>query len=396
MSTANRPAIPGGWSAARRTSLVLLLLLALFSSVVMALYMQDRHQEWRLREEEATHRLDLAFELISRELDRVRSDVLFLAEQAPVREFASGNASLRETLENEFSSFIRHKQLYDQVRLLDLSGNELVRVDVAQGGARVVPDNELQDKRERYYVRESLNLPPGEVFVSEFDLNQEQGVIEQPFNPVIRFVTPVVDMTGRKTGLLVLNYLGRHLLQELAEISLPGTTLLLRPDGHYLLSPRPRDQWGWLLGHQRTFAAMVPESWLHVQQADGNCQLTAAGVFASRRLAFGAFSGQDRAAGPAGTLRPEILIVSWLPAEQVFAVSHQLLRRLLLSAALLMIPLFFLTRYWAAASARAHSRISVFMNRKNGYATFPRGWCESRKRNAAPFPGKFTTNWGNR
>lgn len=339
------------WSIAKRQLVMLLCFIALFVSIVLVLYSQDRRQEWRLHQEEATHRLSLAYEVISKELNRVRSDALFLAELSQFREYASGDQTNRQPLENAFSSFVNRKRSYDQVRLVELSGKELARVDFYNNAVRIVPLEELQDKSNRYYFQESLSLTCGEIFVSEFDLNQERGDIEQPLNPVIRFVTPVCDDNSESRGLLVLNYLGERLLNDLAAISIPGDTLLLRYDGSYLLSPNANDCWGWLLGHHRTFSQNHPDAWPHILSADGTCVLTNDGVLASRRLCLGTQYGRAKPQS-AGTERYDLLIVSRLPHNQVFVTSNQLLNRLLFLGGLLFIPMFFLTRYWAITSAR--------------------------------------------
>ncbi len=348
LSSIRKPSID--WLIAKRQTVVFMGFVLLFSAIVVVIYLQDRRQEWRLRIEQASHRLDLAYELISRELNRVRSDALFLAEQSIVREFAGGNQELRPTLEAELSSFVGHKRSYDQVRLMEYSGREIVRIDYSADGAHVVPLPDLQNKRDRYYFRESQDLSIGDVFVSEFDLNQERGAIEQPYNPVIRFVTPVNDSSGSKRALLVLNYLGSRLLDELRAISLPGDTMVLRKDGHFLLSPNPDDQWGWLLGHDRTFAKLYPKSWDQVKLADNRCVLTEHGAFASRKLNLSSANN-----GVQSTSRDDsttLLLVSYLPSEQVFTVSYQLLWRLLLLAGLMVGPLFVLTRIWAVSTIR--------------------------------------------
>ncbi len=133
LSSIRKPSID--WLVAKRQSVVFMGFVLLFSAIVVVIYLQDRRQEWRLRVEEASHRLDLAYELISKELNRVRSDALFLSEQSMIREFAGGNQELRPTLEAELSSFVGHKRSYDQVRLMEYSGLEIVRIDYAADGA---------------------------------------------------------------------------------------------------------------------------------------------------------------------------------------------------------------------------------------------------------------------
>lgn len=316
----------------------------LLGIIVASLCLQDRRREWTLRTQQAKHRLDSACELISRELDAVRADVLFLADQEPVRHFVQGDQSQLEGLKTEYANFVSRKTTYDQIRLLDLNGRETVRVNYTRQGAISVVPSELQDKSDRYYFRRALSLRAGEVYVSDFDLNLEHGRIEKPLKPVIRFVTPVADHAGAVRGFLVLNYLGARLLSELDNSTLPGFTILLRPDGHYLRSADPNDTWGWVLGHDRTFAGQFPGEWSRITAME-DCELTSRGAFTARSIALGnhlakAANGQDA-----------IIVVSYLPRDQVFAASHALLKRLLLLAIGVFVPLAIFARYWAHAMA---------------------------------------------
>jgi two-component sensor histidine kinase len=310
--------------------------------IVAGLWIQECRREWTLRTEQARHRLDVAFDLISRELDGVRADALFLADQAPVRQFVQSDETQRAGLETEYLNFIRREGTYDQIRLLDLSGRERIRINYSRGRAISVLPSELQDKSDRYYFRHAASLRAGQVFVSEFDFNLEYGRIEKPLKPVIRFVTPVGDQAGIVGGFLVLNYLGSRLLSELDNSTLPGFALLLRPDGHYLRSADPDDAWGWLLGHDRTFARQFPHEWSRIHELE-DCALTASGAFAARSIP------QGNQPGDGVTSRDSIVVVSYLPRDQVFAASHRLLKRLLLLAGSVFVPLAIFARYWAHA-----------------------------------------------
>jgi signal transduction histidine kinase len=355
------------WAIAKRQLAVISVFLLLFAMILAVLYWKDRQREWRLREEQATHRLDLAFELISRDLERVRSDILYVANQPVVQSFQADDTDSKKRVETEFVNFLRFKQTYQQLRLINAQGLESVRVDLRGSQVYVVPDEQLQDKKNRYYVQESLELQSGEILVSEFDLNQEYGVIEQPLNPVIRFVTPVGAGEGETQYLLVANYRGAPLLSELSRISLPGETYLIRDDGGYLLGPGDNNSWGWLLGHDRTFASQFSQAWVQSHDADHNCLLTPSGAFAFREVQLQNLGHVPQEANRAGKSKVivshlvppaisragrSIQIVSHLPAEQVFATSNQLLNRLLVLVALILLPLYVLTRFWAVASLR--------------------------------------------
>ncbi len=323
---------------------------ALLAVIVTILYLQDRSRERTLRSEQANRRLDIAVELISREVDRVRADALFLADQKLLGQFAKGDASRREALETEYASFVHRKQTYDQIRLLDPAGRERIRVNFLGDRAVAVAPTELQDKSNRYYFREALGLQAGEVFVSDFDLNLEHGQIERPLKPVIRFVASVPDETGTTVGFVVLNYLGSRLLHELNYFTLPGYTMLIRTDGNYVRSPDPDDSWGWLLGHDRSFANQFPAEWAMIDKMR-DFTLTARGGCAARRIRV---VMPLRSPGPESQdayQRHSIIAVSYLPRDQVFAAANDLLTRLLWLAGCIFVPLAVFARYWAKASS---------------------------------------------
>ena len=340
---------PNRWSVLNRQLAVCAVFALLFAIIVASLYWQDRRREWTLRSEQAKHRVDVAFELISHELDRVRADALFLADQAQVREFSDGNVSRRESLVAEYTNFVRRKTTYDQIRLLDLNGRETIRINYANDDAVSVPEAELQNKSDRYYFREARSLQSGEVFVSEFDLNLEHGEIERPLKPVIRFVTPVLGVDDTVKGFLVLNYRGGRLLRELDDVSVPGFTMLLRPDGHFLRTPNEQDAWGWLLGHDQTFASEYPDEWANIEDMQ-ECSLTPRGAFAARKIMLGRVHSDPSASTDGIRERDSIILVSYLPRKLVFVASSELLRRLLVLAACMFIPLAVFARYWANAT----------------------------------------------
>ena len=341
------------WQVARKQLLALVSFLLLFIVLSVVLYSNDRQQEWRLRCEQATHQTELAFQLIDRDLDRVRSDVSLMARQGIVRSFLPADENSRQAVEYEFKNFLQSQNSYQQIRLLDLKGQEVIRVDWRNRAAEVISKNGLQNKQDRYYFRESLLLKTGDVFVSEFDLNQEHGEIEDPLNPVIRFVTPVVGENGEKDFLLVANYHGAPLLRELSTISSSGKVFLIREDGQYLLGPTQKDAWGWLLNHSRTFESRFKTAWAQRSDVDQACNLNSEGAFAFRQIQMRnterAVAGQDEQVTAESQ---KLWLVSWLPRSEVFKNSQQLLNRLLILFATILIPLVVLTRIWANSTVR--------------------------------------------
>ena len=203
-------------------------------------------------------------------LSGVQSDVLFLSRSEEIRELVEareqGNLEAyeasRETLNREFLAFAQTKGVYYQVRYLDATGKEVVRVDVdsATHQAHIIPEDQLQDKSDRYYFRDAIVLPEGKVFVSPLDLNVEHGEIERPFQPVIRYATPVWDK-GHAVGVVILNVFANPMLEQLREQAEPGEIItLLDQDGYYLFhSADEEKRWGRDLGTEVRLSQDYPQ-----------------------------------------------------------------------------------------------------------------------------------------
>ncbi len=144
--------------------------------------------------------------------------------------------------------FINSKQVYDQARLLDRKGQEILRINLVDGKAREVPQSELQPKGSRYYFIEAAKLPDGRVYVSYVDLNREKGQIERPFKPMLRFAAPLRDDAGRLIGVVVLNFYAQHLFRRSLDgiqDRTAGVWAILDQDGFYLYhSSDPKRMWG--------------------------------------------------------------------------------------------------------------------------------------------------------
>ncbi len=235
---------------------------------------------------EATEReqLSLEREILRGEFRAVAADLLYLARCEAVRQLLrGGQASDRRSLAEELVRFSETHRVYDQVRLLGDDGQELVRVNRQRRQAVIVPDEALQTKGQRYYFQETMALRPGEIFVSPLDLNVEDGRIERPLKPTIRFATQVVDDQGRARGILVLNYLGAALINQLRQAGqyAAGRLLLANSEGFWLHGPRAEWEWGFQLAGRQAFTmnATYPRAWRAIEQEPAGQVLTPEGLF---------------------------------------------------------------------------------------------------------------------
>ncbi len=115
-----------------------------------------------------------------------------------------------------FCTIVQSDQRIMQLRYLDETGQERIRVDRAGMDAlpvRVEGDR-LQDKSHRDYFLESSKNSAGQLYISRLDLNIEHGMIEVPYKPVLRFALPVFEK-GQRRGIVIVNIFMENILQEL-------------------------------------------------------------------------------------------------------------------------------------------------------------------------------------
>jgi PAS domain S-box-containing protein len=251
------------------TLLLGLVLSALLAIPFLAYYQAESDNNLNLLQAEQERVIKLAVSAIHQEIDAVLSDLRYLSQHNAIRNYlASPGAATRADLATEYQGLAGQKRIYDQIRFIGLDGKEEVRVNFNEGNPTIVMDRNLQDKHDRPYYEETLWLAPGQIYVSPFDLNLEQGSIENPPKPAIRFSVPVADNQGLIRGMVVLNYLGQRLREKLDALEgQAGKIWLLNAQGHWLIGPTPEDEWGFLIPErsQRSLARLFPELWQQVQ-----------------------------------------------------------------------------------------------------------------------------------
>lgn len=228
--------------------------------------------------------LELYLSETSDTLDHVFFDLKWLPRQNELlRWLDTGSQDALEEMVKEYVSLSKGRPFYHQLRLLNETGDEVFRVGVEDEITFVVPEEELQNKSDRYYFKESYMLSPEEIYVSPLDLNVEHGQIEMPYKPMIRFVTPVYDSRKQWRGSLVLNYLGKELIEVLRQTSerVTGSLMLLNESSYWLISVNPDDEWGFMLEERkdRMFRTAFPKAWSVLNQSPTGQFFSGNGLF---------------------------------------------------------------------------------------------------------------------
>jgi diguanylate cyclase (GGDEF)-like protein len=217
-------------------------------------------------------RTQLRREVASRTFQGIFPDLRFLASQNELRRLMEADTpENRELLCRELRHFVQEKGIYVQARYLDETGLEICRVDLRDGQAVVIPRADLQLKATAPYFREAIQLDKGQSFVSMLDLNVEHGRIEEPYNPVVRFCSPVFDRDGTKRGIVVLNYMGKQLLDEIRKVAPTdhARVLLLDAQGYYLIGRHPEEEWGFMFPDRRNCRLQneFPDVWRETRES---------------------------------------------------------------------------------------------------------------------------------
>lgn len=211
---------------------------------------------------------------ISSFLKNIKADVLYLSQTPPVQGMVrarsnqgidpqdkSSNQESKNQLEIIFSSFLKSKPYYYQLRYLDENGNELVRVDFKDGKIQTIPDSQLQNKQNNDYFTETMKLSSGEIFVSQVNLNQENGQIEVPYIPVIRYSTPIYSAAGEKKGIMIANVLADSFLEMVDEKAGENSqqAFIINEEGYYIYHGDESKEWGFDLNKKETVFQDYPE-----------------------------------------------------------------------------------------------------------------------------------------
>ena len=243
-------------SSIRYKILSLCLVLAIVPTVVISTY--GVYSTINALQLNSLKEQDTKISLLNKQLDRilsvVKSDLLFFRYSTSMQDlmtkFTDPNLSFeqrmaaRGRLAEDFLAFSKQRPMYHQLRYLSKYGKEVVRVDRVSGKSKVV--TQLEDRKGRYYVNNTLILKSGEIMVSHLDLYRENGKIKQPLLPVIRYGTPVYDRYGKLHGILLFNVSASNFLEILQQSSYTEDERLVMVDldGYYLSHPDKAKLWG--------------------------------------------------------------------------------------------------------------------------------------------------------
>ncbi len=202
----------------------------------------------------------------------IGDEIIFLSKLSSLKSVINNQAEPEDyeikNLEEDFLIFSQGVTTYYQIRYINENGEEIARVDSDGINSKIIPKEELQNKKARYYFIETMNLHEGEIFISKIDLNMEKGEIEnrgteeEPiYVPVMRYATPVFNDQGTNKGIVIFNTYANYFLEDIRMAQREGEKIfLINKDGHYLAHPDSEKELSFMFDDKdHTFFEDYPE-----------------------------------------------------------------------------------------------------------------------------------------
>ena len=192
-------------------------------------------------------------------LDKMNALTTALADDKTLEQYVKNNdkSKLKE-LNNLFLTFANSEKNIMQVRYIDASGQEIIRVnrDNLQSLPYIVPKTKLQDKSLRDYFTIVKKIPTQKIWHSDIDLNVENGKIDVPYRPTFRIAIPLFK-TDKFAGMVIVNMLVNDLFSSIQSSPI-FNIYIIDKYGNYILHPNERYSWNKYTGIKRSLYEDFP------------------------------------------------------------------------------------------------------------------------------------------
>ena len=161
------------------------------------------------------------------------------------------NQKNQKDIEELFISLSKAHKYVFQIRYIDISGQEIIRVDKDfQNRTHLVTKENLQNKKDRYYFQDTLKQEQNKIWYSKIDLNIEHGEIEKPIKPTIRIGLPVYSK-DKKEGILIFNIAVKDIFHQIKK-DLIFNVFIVDKDGEYLYHKNRNYRWSRYLKNKQS------------------------------------------------------------------------------------------------------------------------------------------------
>ncbi len=146
------------------------------------------------------------------------------------------SAHYRKETEEIFHKFVKAYDQYYQIRIIDSSGQEIIRIDNRpDNNTAMAVEPRHTNWNQKHYFRQAMKLPRDRIYASPIDLNIDGKGGEADGIPVIRLASPLFDSKNTRKGVMILDMYLSEILALLPENmfiqTAEGNIMSLKPDG---------------------------------------------------------------------------------------------------------------------------------------------------------------------
>jgi PAS domain-containing protein len=193
-------------------------------------------------------------------IEHMDSLVEALADDKTLQSYIATKDTKKLTeLNNLFLTLANSEKNIMQIRYLDASGQEIIRVDRdnQQSLPHIIQKEKLQNKALRDYFISIKKMNTPQIWHSSVDLNIEHKKIELPYKPTLRVAMPLFK-DNKFAGTVIINILVKELFTS---ISSPIFNIfIIDKNGYYILHPNEKYSWNKYTGIKRSLYQDFPDS----------------------------------------------------------------------------------------------------------------------------------------
>lgn len=202
-------------------------------SASVAIYRSSLHEAHTTVGIEERHHLQIQTRILIQPLEHALAVLDYISGQ-PGYGQPDRKSEERQRLASIFSMLTKNHHAVSALRILDLKGNEIVRIKHAENGAHIIAQENLQAEAQRDYFKVAGHLQPGEFSISspESDTVESHGGQQ----PVIHMAIAAFNKQGQRSGMVVVNLDVASMFRRSKQAILPtaASSVLLDARGHIL------------------------------------------------------------------------------------------------------------------------------------------------------------------
>ena len=231
----------------------------LFIIVSAAIFMEIRIRKdvYEAVQSDAMQSIEASNSLLVASIKRYKQDLRFLKNSAAVVNFTQqiisdtllaslqkSDSTHHKDVAQTFTSLMQQSKEIEQLRIIQYpQGMELIRIERSNNSITQIAKDKLQNKSKRDYFIEASLINANQIYVSDINLNKENGEIQYPLTPTLRLAVPLFFNPNERyqnkiVGVLVMNINAEYLLDELkANINPLFSAYLLNMQQQFLVHP---------------------------------------------------------------------------------------------------------------------------------------------------------------